>query len=514
VDTLDFPLDPPDGQSADGGGDFGAYRERYDKYHAGEDWGLSTRSNFGQSVYIIGHGQVTYAQPLGWGVDKGVVIVRHNFPDGRSVLSFYGHLDPPSVTLREGICVQRGDIVGQIGRPRTPPHLHFEIRLHMPYATGGGYWPSDPTRAGWLPPSQTISLFRLQVAPGGTWTSESTATKPLGNLDATTFLVIREDRLVGIDLFTGDETGSFALTTHIKDALLDPAGEVLYTSDAVAGLLAYTIPNMDEDQKLPDALEPLWEQKLPSSGRMDLMPLPDGGVLVSYKDTLSAFSPQGDLYWREESDSYLAAWDLAEDALLFTTSDQETPLMSADSEGLYIWEDNLSGIPLAAGDQAWLYAEEGLYRLYLADRVAQRIYDLPTARMNRSAAVPLSNGGLLLYHADSADRRLLAFDVDGELLWEFSVPLDGVPQLFALDGGVYLVTQPPFSGRGAYKAVEVFEIDFEGEQLLRIFESGSRTFNPRTTWAAKVNNQKLMIHIGGVGSILLDPQAAQERMGW
>ena len=70
---------------------------------------------------------MTYAQPNGWGADKGAVIVQHTFRDGRRILSFYGHLDPPSVELRTGQCTERGDLVGAIGDPRSPPHLHFEI---------------------------------------------------------------------------------------------------------------------------------------------------------------------------------------------------------------------------------------------------------------------------------------------------------------------------------------------------------------------------------------------------
>ena len=259
ADTLDFPLDPPNGENAYGGRDFGVYRNRYDKYHAGEDWGLSSRSNFGKPVYSIGHGQVTYAQPLGWGADKGVVIVRHTFPDGGSVLSFYGHLDPPSVTIREGVCVQRGEIIGQIGRPRTPPHLHFEMRVHMPYSTGGGYWPSDPTNAGWVPPSQTVSQYRLQVAPGVEWTSQASSTfsVPLGNLDTTTFVMIDGASLLGIDLFTGAELWSYELNEYIKDALLDPTNGVLYIVDLVAGLRVYDMPVGDEPP--PEELELLWE---------------------------------------------------------------------------------------------------------------------------------------------------------------------------------------------------------------------------------------------------------------
>jgi outer membrane protein assembly factor BamB len=383
----------------------------------------------------------------------------------------------------------------------------------MPYATGGGYWSSDPTSAGWLSPSQTISQYRLQIAPGAVWAGDLGLRKPLGNLNATTFLAIQEDHLVGIDLLTGDQLWSAELTPHLKDTLLDPAHGMLYITDTVQGLLAYLLPTDEtREDPYPEGIEPLWEQKLPSSGHMDLMPLPDGGVLVSYKDTLSAFSIDGDLLWREESHGYLNVWALAEETLLFTTSDEGAPLLSANAQGLVIWEENLLGTPLVAGGQAWIYAEDGLYRLDLEDRTAQRLYDLPTALMRQSTALSLSNGGLVLLHADSADRRLLVFDEDGALNWQFSVPMDGTPQLFELEGRIYLLTHPPYSGRGAFRTMQVFEVDLQRPQLNRIFECGSRTFNPRTTWAVDVNGQFLLIHIAGAGSLLLDPNAALERM--
>ena len=71
--------------------------------------------------YAIGHGRVVWAHPNGWGTDKGVIIIRHTFADGSAVLSFYGHMDPESVTLRAGECVVRGQHIANIGQPRTPP---------------------------------------------------------------------------------------------------------------------------------------------------------------------------------------------------------------------------------------------------------------------------------------------------------------------------------------------------------------------------------------------------------
>ena len=84
--------------------------------------------------------------------------------------------------------------------------------------------------------------------------------------------MIAGDDLVGIDLLTGDELCSYKLSEHIKDALLALDRQVLYISDSVAGLLAFALPDGEEISS--EELESLWEQKLPSSGRMDLMPLP------------------------------------------------------------------------------------------------------------------------------------------------------------------------------------------------------------------------------------------------
>jgi hypothetical protein len=58
VDLFDFPIDPPHAATVGrGGGDFGVFRSRFDKFHAGEDWGgPGSRPNLGTPVYSIGHG--------------------------------------------------------------------------------------------------------------------------------------------------------------------------------------------------------------------------------------------------------------------------------------------------------------------------------------------------------------------------------------------------------------------------------------------------------------------------
>jgi hypothetical protein len=125
----------------------------------------------------------------------------------------------------------------------------------------------------------------------------------------------------------------------------------------------------------------------------------------------------------------------------------------------------------------------------------------------------MSDGSVLLFHSDTADRRLLAFDNQGTLMWEFSIPLDDDPQLFELDGEIYLLNKPSFSTSGSYRSLQIFLVDSENGQLSRIFEGGSRAYNPRYTWISAVNQQKLWIQIGGIGELLFDPQSAKTRMG-
>jgi hypothetical protein len=133
--------------------------------------------------------------------------------------------------------------------------------------------------------------------------------------------------------------------------------------------------------------------------------------------------------------------------------------------------------------------------------------------MRQNAAISRKDGGLLLLHTDSVDRRLLSFDGDGNLQWEFSVPLEGTPQLVELGGEMYLISIPSYASRGAYNAFEIFTIDPVQKQLIRIFQEGSRDFNPHSSWVVGVEGEQLLIHIAGASRVLFDPEKALERMG-
>ena len=209
VDLLDYPLSPPNAEDIIRGHDFGEYRSYYGGYHTGEDWWGPGGRSFGLRVYSTGHGTVTYAAPRGWGAHGGTVVVQHVLSDGTSILSFYGHLDPSSVVLATGDCVARGEPVGRIGGPSSPPHLHFEIRRHTPSGRDQDW--QGPQLGGWEPPSQTIWDHRIANSPGVVWTRPSAAwrgTKVLGMLDDDTLIVFEDGRLLGISVVNGSPPGA------------------------------------------------------------------------------------------------------------------------------------------------------------------------------------------------------------------------------------------------------------------------------------------------------------------
>ncbi|MCK4832167.1 MAG: peptidoglycan DD-metalloendopeptidase family protein [Anaerolineales bacterium] len=434
---FDFPLDAPDAHHARGGTDFGVFRSRFEGYHAGEDWGLDSRRNLGAPVYSIGHGIVTYAQPVGWGADKGVVIVRHSFADGSTILSFYGHLDPPSVVLRAGDCVLRGEQVGKIGKPRTPPHLHFEIRSHMPTAPGPGYWSVDPTLAGWRAPSQTIWDSRMVASPGVQWTRPYAAwgTRGVGLLDRDTFVAIEDHQLIAIDVAEGTVRWSQSALEKVDSAMLDADGSLVYVANQSGELTALRPPAAGSE------FEPIWSIKLDRVGAPTLLPLPGGGVMASLRQGCFGVSAAGDLLWEADGLVRLIDWTFFEDELVFTTRGGDAMVWSVGEAGPVGWAAGVTGRVASAANRLTIYGREGIFRLDPETREAELLYVLPTAFPDVGDMVALPDGRLLVAHTDLRDRRLIMLNADGSLRWERSYrnASQGEPHLQVVNGRIYLL---------------------------------------------------------------------------
>ena len=492
VDILDFPLDPPDALNVSrGGGDFGVFRDRYGKYHAGEDWRAPGEgSSFGKPVYNIGHGRVMYAEPEGWNRDKGVVIIEHIFADGHAFYSFYGHLDPPSVVLQPGDCVQRGQTVGNIGKPRTSPHLHFEIRTHMPYQPGPGYWPEDPTTAGWLPPSQTIWNERMAGAPGVVWLRPflPPGLTPIGQPDDQTFLLLDDEQIAAVGLGDGRFQPLRLDGEPINSAVL--SGDWLIAADREGQVRAF---------RWPEA-QPVWTADLGVSGAPTLWPLPNGGAVAGMGTRLWGLA-DGGVRWMMDVGARPSSWAATNDTLLLATTGSEGALWTITAANPPQKLADLSGYPVVSGSAIWLIGTDGVYKL--VDGAPELVLPLPASALRGNTAVSLPDGGLLIAHFDSADHRLIALNGDGSMRWERSFAALAATDvaLLAADGGVYLAAQTASEMR-------IYAVAGETAVLTHLFTGGTRSGGWGDRWATAVGD-KLLLSAGGGSLLALDPQMAQ-----
>jgi len=505
VDVLDFPLDAPHGATASGGGDFGRYRSRYDGFHTGEDW-RDGASSFGKPVYSIGHGRVTYAQPNGWGADKGVVIVQHTFRDGRRILSFYGHLDPPSVNLRAGQCTDRGDVIGAIGDPRSPPHLHFEIRVHLPETPGPGYWSVDPFRAGWRPPSATIWNERAAALPGVAWThlEDSEQLHVLGTIDDTVLVSSESGGVMAFDAADGRTQWTRELSDTANSVLLDAEGSLVYVQSA-GGILEAFDPFELEDRNSIPPIDPFWSIELESPGSYELISLPGGGVVAFSRSRLDAISESGEPLWSEELVSGLTDWARAGEALVLLVRDE---VWIADEKGVTQLIGSINGQKVVASERPHIYAEDGIYEIDMGLGLVEPFIDLPSGFPRAGSISEMPGGGVLVVHTDLDDKRLMAIDEDSHLIWERSIASLGsrAVELLVLNDEMYMMIQHDI---GRSTGIDLFHIGKETGDLTRIFSGGTRSASPNLADITPVGDF-ILIDITGVGLAVLDPQTALE----
>ncbi len=493
VDLLDFPVGAPEGQGFAARWGFGRNSGRYNGIHAGEDWVRSGGQSLGQPVTSIGHGTVTYAQPLGWGVDRGVVIVRHVFPDGSTILSFYGHLDPPSVVLRAGDCVARGDKVGAIGKPRGSPHLHFEIRNHTPDDPGPGYWPVDPRRAGWQPPSDYVWAFRIRTAPGVQWTRPFTATgsTAVGLLADGALAALDDRRLIGLDPLDGSLRWSQPVSYTVHWAVVDAMGTAIYLSSRSGSVQAF------------DALgQPTWRVDFGGLSQPALMPLPGGGVVVHIQDRLIGLSASGQRLWQADRAAPPFDWTLNGDQLIFTTDAVYPVVHTLDRAGRLIWAARIGGRPAVAGDQVFIYNPDGVYRLNPEKLRADLLLPLDPSVFETGYIAALADGGVIVSHRGQTARRLIALNADGTLRWDRYLASVGteMPRLMTYADRVYAITSDG----------DILSIDLADGEAQRIFDGGSATRLDGEAWAMITPGGQVLFDFRGGQMIALDAQAAIE----
>ena len=431
IDFFDFPLAAPEGETANARWSFGRYSERYSGIHAGEDWVYDGGNSLGKPVYSIGHGTVLHARPLGWGVDQGTLIVRHVLTTGHTILSFYGHLEPASVVLRPGDCVARGEIVGNIGKPRGRPHLHFEIRSIFPDRPGPGYWSVDPRLAGWEPPTEYIWDQRLSTSPGVKWTRPFTTQGSLlvGLLISDTLATIDHDRLLALDAETGRVHWSRPVSDSTRLVAVDDARTLIYLTT-----LSNTLQAIDAAGELR------WQFPFTPTTRSVLLPLPGGGVIAHDGRDLTGLSSAGERLWRFDNVPPPTAWLTDGGDLLFTTGGDQPALYRLDGSAQLNLIAALGGQLAASSHHLFAYGSTALYRL---SEPPQLLKLLDRTGQGQGSLVATGDGGVIMAHNGMNGRRLIALWPDGSLRWDRSVQelTGGAPHLVLVKDEVYAVTQ-------------------------------------------------------------------------
>ncbi len=430
VDAIDYPLDPARFRPVYA---FGVASSRYDgRYHAGEDWFGGRASTYGAPVRAIATGRVTYSAPLGWGLDKGIVILEHLLPDGTWWYSLYGHMEelngvtfPPVFT-----CVEQGTIIGAIGRPRPAPHLHLEVRNFGSDSPGPGYWGTDPIYSGWQEPSKFIRNWQAWLNPAHAW--HATLTDVSGPLYPA---ILRADNAT---LVFDDN--------RLK--ALNPAGQVLWRyimADTlnVVGVLPY------EDSILVADSGGIMQRWSLEGGFLEQWQIPSAAnsaafawqnlLIVHNAETqeLIAYGPDRAERWRVPEVLRPVATVMTDRLLGIASFRGEVTILGPDGR-VYDRRTSDSATLLAPAPDGGLYARlgDGLWRVD-ATGTWQRLADTPSVHRASGALASLPDGRFFLYTGQT-DRALYAYDATGALLWQ-TAPAGGGGRSFLLAEGGALV---------------------------------------------------------------------------
>lgn len=416
--SIRFPVDVETFQRVQ---DFGVSSQRHQgRYHTGEDWHAGREGSFGQPVYAIANGRVTYAYNIAWGRDGGVVIIEHVFPDGSITYSVYGHLvELNDFTLPAQLaCIREGDIVGYIGEARPAPHLHFEIKTVDPNIPGPGYVRDNPLDLGWLRPTQFVQNWQIRLMRGFVWGID---------LDAENAL------MPPVEL--GDHSLIYLDGDTLRRATLD--GRVLWRvvmEQPVAGLTAYgdgaLIVYADGSAQpvgLDGALSQGWTA---NEGVLNTPPMRAGDLLLFHTpdNSLLAFDVAAQIRrWSLGLVPPIRRWHFSGKIFGFITTTSELIVISADGQYLDRAQLRDSGaLGTAPNGDLLVYTSGGLWTIDASGTWAVYLESAPSGGESAAFAWDTDNR---LYLFDGA--ALTAYDAARSIVWQIALP--GIHGSTALD---------------------------------------------------------------------------------
>jgi outer membrane protein assembly factor BamB len=395
-------------------------------FHTGEDWWGGRGQSLGQPVRAIANGRVTFASPLAWGRDGGVVILEHTFADGSIYYSQYGHIaESEGVSFpRPFTCVLAGALIGVIAESRPAPHLHFEIRINNFDLAGPGYTEADPFTEGYRRPAKMIANWQAHLSDAHLWHVD--LIDEAGPL--TPPIVLSDNSLIYLDSgrvsrLTNDGRVLWRYNLEQAAVALLPDGDavvIVYASGRMQRINADGAPG------------DLWETGVSLAGAplpfaaLWLLPTNDGALVA-----LDAAART--ILWRLADVPSIVYWATSSGILALVTTTQE--LLVVDETGALLARQPLNGAggvsPLTDG-RLQAYAGGALWTI-----------DAPYA----AAAVSQASGSPLLAAPDGGSYifeggAFTALDATQQVRYQYAVPnVSGAFRVFWQDGIILLVGQ-------------------------------------------------------------------------
>jgi outer membrane protein assembly factor BamB len=291
---------------------------------------------------------------------------------------------------------------------------------------------------------------------------------------------------------------------------------MLYTANQYTGRIeAFQLP--DQPQSGDPAVSPLalaWETRLDASGSVMLMPLPNGGVAVSLRERIFGISARGRLLWTFDAPGPVLDWVLLGGRLIASTTGEDESVWEVDETGMSMAAVPVSGQMIIRGTRLVVYGRDGVYGEGPDKTLTDPLLALPERCLEQGDLVALADGGFLLLHADSADKRLIALDGDGTLRWERSVtrPLRGNQyHLLMVDDYPLLVSHRRSLSSGD---LSIFGIEPDRGTLVRLLAAEGWPPRPGDSWAYAIGDSRILLNIGsGAGKgrlVALDTRSALE----
>lgn len=504
VNAIDYPLDIREtlNERYD---DFALFRRRFGGNHTGIDIAFNRR---GEMVYAAARGQVTYSDPEGWDTEKGVVIVRHVFPDGSIAYSLYGHMEETETQQfpNVGSCVNIGDPVGVVGWPsRGLPHLHYEIRDFMPDDGGPGYVTDNPLLEGWFHPLDFTLHWRLRLAGGyvDSMNFNNMPTLPPVLLDTGEVTIAVGDR---IETYAGD--GLIAWRVTMPDVVTGIAA--LSGGRVVAQARNGQAVTLQNGRYLGVWQVDGIDAPFQLLGETVVFATPDGGLLAYALDgTLQwthsgvggggsgvvpvAFSSGsangGQVALALRRDDGIATWlalDAAEHVaghVAVETTFERTPIMAATPNG-------------------WLIlAGTSLYRSVGGSVEPYATVSPPPGLNARLTADAMGNAYLYLNDSQST---LLSVDASGTERWRSHYPWQGsgIPPVLQADNGCALYA---LDRDGALRIFDARDGTLLAER--RLYAGGNRNGSPSARLVQPLGANHLLVSAGFLTLYLLDANA-------